>query len=316
MVGAIADLRLQQNKKVAARVSALLDGLSLEKAAPIPDSIKGWDDCGGDPGQYSVSGSARVNAELRAFVKANACATKYDHHQYHYTDVPIAGNEKYGDGRIGRSDQDIVHMIAFCIRVLANREPQPNKRAITKTVAIILLTHYLGDIHQPLHVGAEYFDRNGEPIEPTSKVKWFGDQGGNKLNLFLLIDGKVRALGKFHGYWDGKAVAAAFGDAQDSVIAEKLANTEPKNWKLTGSPESIAEQMANEILPIAREAHRRLAYSKVRIDDSVPDIVAGRAAEIPENDKETYAEWSQMLVTNEIAKAGWRLSAILTEVLK
>lgn len=316
IVGAIADLRLQQNKNAAAKVSALLDGLTLEKAANIPDSIKGWDDCGREAGQYRIAGSDRINAEFRAFVKANACDSEFDHHQFHYTDVPITGREKYKDGKIGRSDRDIVHMIAYCIRVLGNKEPQPNPRAITKTVAIVLLTHYIGDIHQPLHVGAEYFDSKGDPFEPTDVNKGFADQGGNKLNLFLFDGGKIKALGKFHSYWDTKVVTSAFGETPISEIAAAMAKTEPKQWKMKGNPESLAEQMANEILPIAREAHSRLTYSKVRIDEKVPDITAGRAAEKPVTGPDTYTVWSQTVVKDEINKAGWRLSEILTALLK
>jgi hypothetical protein len=312
IVGAIADLRLSTSKQASAKVAKLLDGLSLAEAATLADSIKGWDDCNGNPGQYTVAGGFRINSELRAFVRANSCDGKSSHHQFHYTDVPIAGDEKYDAGKIGRSDLDVVHMIAYCIRVLADREPQPNPRAITKTVAVILLAHYLGDIHQPLHVGAEYFDDDGNAVEPAAGKRWHGDQGGNKLNLFLYESGKVRALGGFHGYWDSKVVDAAFGDTLDSKIELELAKAEPAGWKLTGNPDSLARQMADEILPIAREAHRRLDYSKVRVD-SDGTITAGRALE--RQMPESYAAWSQGVVRLEIQKAGWRLAAILHAVL-
>lgn len=316
LVGAIADIKLQENQKAAAKVSQVLDGLSLEKAANLADSIKGWDDCGGEGGKYFVAGGKRINDELRAFVAANACDSEFDHHQYHYTDVPITGKEKYKDGKIGRSDKDIVHMIAYCIRVLGNKEPQPNPRAITKTVAIILLAHYLGDIHQPLHVGAEYFDAKGEPFTPSYGNKGYGDQGGNKLTLFLLVDGKARSQEKFHSYWDSKIFNAAYGETPISEIAAAMAKAEPKQWKLTGNPESLAEQMANEILPIAREAHSRLAYSKIEIEEKSNDILKGRATEKQVAGQELYSVWSQGIVKDEINKAGWRLSAILTALFK
>jgi hypothetical protein len=47
IVGAIADARLA-NTPTAAKIRALLDGLTLEKAALIPDEIKGWDTKGVD----------------------------------------------------------------------------------------------------------------------------------------------------------------------------------------------------------------------------------------------------------------------------
>ena len=316
LVGAIADIRLKNTKASAAKVSGLLDGMTLELAATIPDAIKGWDDCKREGGQYTVTPSLRINAELHAFVKANPCDGTPTHHQFHYTDVPVTGNEKYADGKTGRNDFDIAHMIAYCIRVLADRETQPNPRAITKSVAVILLAHYLGDIHQPLHVSAEYFDDDGNPIQPTAAKKGRSDQGGNKLNLFMFVDGKVKALGGFHGYWDSKVVDGAFGETPNPEIAAKLAQAEPAGWKLTGSPDSLAEQMANEIMPIAREAHRRLIYSKVRFEPADTDITAGRALEKQEPGLESYKTWSEGVVKFEIQKAGWRLAAILAAVLK
>lgn len=316
LVGAVADIRLKSSRASAAKVSNLLDGMTLELAATIPDAIKGWDDCKREGGQYTVTPSLRINAEMRDFVNANPCGGNPTHHQFHYADVPVTGNEKYADGKIGRNDFDIVHLIAYCIRVLADREPQPNKRAVTKSVAVILLAHYLGDIHQPLHVGAEYFDDDGNPIEPTAAKKGRSAQGGNKLNLFLYVDGKVKALGGFHGYWDTKAVDGAFGETSNPEVAAKLAGAEPAGWKLTGSPESLSEQMANEIMPIAREAHQRLIYSKVRFEAVDAEITAGRGLEKEIPGKSPYKAWSQSVVQDEIQKAGWRLAAILSAVLK
>ena len=47
IVGAIADERLA-NTPTATKIRALLDGLTLEKAAVIADEIKGWDKKGVD----------------------------------------------------------------------------------------------------------------------------------------------------------------------------------------------------------------------------------------------------------------------------
>ena len=90
--------------------------------------------------------------------------------------------------QVGRFEFDIVKMIPFCIRVLKGEVPETNERAITKSIAVILLTHYMGDIHQPLHVGAEFFDANGKPFHPTPQNIGFADQGGNKLTLFTFVE--------------------------------------------------------------------------------------------------------------------------------
>ena len=71
IVGAIADERLA-NTPTAAKVSALLDGLTLEKAAVIADEIKGWDKKGvDDPRSFHYSRHRNVDRQLRDFWRAN-----------------------------------------------------------------------------------------------------------------------------------------------------------------------------------------------------------------------------------------------------
>ncbi|MFL6255927.1 MAG: S1/P1 nuclease [Pyrinomonadaceae bacterium] len=323
LVGAIADKRLEKNPAVAAKVKELLHGLSLKQAATLPDAIKNWDDpnpktCNNTRFDNSpVTEAKQIEDDLRAFLKANLCSSHPSHHEFHYTDVPVFGDEDYDGGTVGREDFDIVKMIPFCIRVLKDQEPQPNNRAITKSVAVVLLAHYLGDIHQPLHVGAEYFDANGNAFEPTSPNEGFADQGGNKLTLFTFFNGKLTSAGKFHSYWDGQTVTNAFGSATSATVAAKLAKSEPVHWKLSGGVETWAKQMANEILPVAREAHTRLAFSKVTTQPHHRDINGGDAKEKkPQPGGKFYAIWAADTVKEEIHKAGWRLAALLEAVLQ
>jgi len=316
LVGAIADKRLAKNKPVADKVGQFLDGLTLEAAATLPDELKSLDDCGRRPSTKPLNASKRINDELRAFLNANLCSGHPSHHDFHYTDVPVFGNEKYADGKIGRSDFDLIHMIPFCIRVLKGEVPETNERAITKSVAVILLAHYLGDIHQPLHVGAEYFDASGNPFEPTPTDEGFADQGGNKLTLFTLVKGKEKSAGKFHGYWDGQTVENAFGTSKTPAIATRLAKQEPANWKLTGGAETWAEELANEILPLAREAHDRLEFKRIKEAAGSKDIASGRGEEKKQTGGTFYAVWAAATVKTEIQKAGWRLAALLEEVLQ
>lgn len=317
LVGAIADKRLtKENQTVKKKVRELLDGLTLQQAATLPDSIKGWDDCRGTPSSAPVTSKTRINDELRAFVQANPCSGNPSHHVFHYTDVPVFGDEKYADGEVGRSEFDVVQMIPFCIKVLKGEEPETNDRKITKSVAVILLAHYIGDIHQPLHVGAEFFDAGGNPFEPTTANKGFGDQGGGRLTLFTLMNGKLVSAGKFHGYWDGQTVQNAFGATLDSKVSQRLANKEPANWQLTGGVETWAEQLANEIMPLAREAHERLEFKNIKIEPGDVDIKSGRAEEKKKPGGTFYAVWAAATAKDEIHKAGWRLAALLEEVLQ
>jgi hypothetical protein len=160
IVGAIADERLA-NTPTGAKVYTLLDGLTLEKASLIPDEIKRWDRKGVDDARsFHYSAHRTIDRQLRDFWRANqpsqgANSPAPSHHWFHYTDVPVAPPQTYCAGATGRSKWDIVHMIPFCIDMLQGRISEQNERKITKTVALILLAHYVADIHQPLHVGAE-----------------------------------------------------------------------------------------------------------------------------------------------------------------
>ncbi len=169
LVGAIADRRVARNQALANKIRQLLGGMTLQRVSTLPDEIKGWQ-CGDNP-----PGANRVTRELRAFVNANCSAPS--HNQFHFTNIPVFGDEDYDDGEVGRNEFDIVHMIPFSIRVLKGEEPETNNRKITKSVAVILITHYFGDIHQPLHVGAEFFDGDGTPFGPTTANRGFARSG-------------------------------------------------------------------------------------------------------------------------------------------
>lgn len=317
LVGAIADRRLTKNKAVRDKVRTLLDGLTLEQVATLPDEIKSWDACGGKtPNNSPVTNRKRINRELRAFLKANLCSGNPSHGEFHYTNIPVTGTEQYADGQVGRREFDVVHMIPFCIRVLRGDIPETNDRAITKAVAVILITHYVGDIHQPLHVGAQFFDTGGNPFQPSTSNPGFADQGGNKLTLFTFVKGKRAPAGKLHGYWDFQTVENAFGDTADMSIAQSLAAKTPSNWKLDGAIEMWSEQLANLMMPVSREAHNRLEYKEIESQTGQQDILSGRAEEKKKTSGEFYAIWAAATTKEQIHKGGWRLAALLEQALQ
>jgi hypothetical protein len=311
LVGAIADRRLAKKQTIANKVDVLLDGLTLERVATLPDEIKGFQ-CGRTGNIEGIPQS--VNRELQAFVDANCSGPS--HNEFHYTNIPVFGDEDYDGGEVGRGKFDIVQMIPFSIRVLKGEEPERNDRGISKMIAVIIITHYLGDIHQPLHVGAEFYDKEGNPFLPTVSNRGFASQGGNKLTLFTFMrGGRLTEAGKLHSYWDGQTVKNAFGDQNDRTVARRLANREPQNWELSGAIETWSEQLANGILPVSREAHNRLAYKDIEIQPGQRDIVSGRCDEKRKRGGQFYAVWASNVVKEQIHKGGWRLAALLENAL-
>src|SRR3989454_829916 len=314
IVGGIADERLA-NTPTAIKVRTLLDGLTLEKAAVIADEIKGWDKKGvDDPKAFHYSAHQKIDKQLRDFWRANQPTHDLNpaapsHHWFHYTDVPVVPVQKYRDGTAGRSKWDIVHMIPYCVDVFRGRVPEQNERKITKPVALILLAHYVADIHQPLHVGAEYFDAQGRPADPDKETSALGDEGGNTFTLEL-SDEPPRRRGirkkNFHAFWDYDAVNALVSqvpgwlpksELQSQIeplkkqLVHEMATQEPRNWRMppNGSLNNYAAMWAYEILPMAREAHERVQFRNVHPQQEEDRVVAaGEAVEKPQLDQLTY----------------------------
>jgi hypothetical protein len=200
-------------------------------------------------------------------------------------------------------------MIPFCIGVLNGTQPASNPRRITRAVAVILLAHFLGDIHQPLHVGAAYFNKDKSLFEPTAQNHGFHTEGGNKLTLSL-ADGTTTNL---HSYWDEAAVRKAFG-SNPSATAAKMAASPPNGWKFPAKVDTWAVRIADEMMPTAREAHARLILTDISLPTSGRKINHGTAGENP--DQPGYAAWCSAQVKTAVHKAGWRLAYILEEALK
>ena len=271
ILGAIADRKLA-GTPTAEKIKTLLDGIPLERASLIADDIKSWDKNGPDDRRgIHFPAHPEIEQQLHDFWKANppspeASDTTPSHHWMHYTDVPVLDAEKYGDGRTGRGNWDVVHTIPYCIGVLRGEIAEDNPRKITRTMAVILLAHCVGDIHQPLHVGAEYFNEAGEPIDCDRGATGLGGEGGNSLSLGqnATAERTRHYYHSFHAYWGLDAVRnltigtpdevpkaereSVYAPAKEKLIADFVAN-EPKIWRTSGDPKTWAEQWANEILP-------------------------------------------------------------------
>jgi hypothetical protein len=341
IVGGIADERLA-NTPAGKKVQQLIDGFTLEKAAVIADEIKGWDKKGADdPTIFHYSRRPQIDAQLRDFWKANPptkdpTSAVPSHHWFHYTDVPLVRLEKYEDGKAGRSQWDVVHMIGYCADVLRGRVSETNDRKITRPIAVILLAHYVGDIHQPLHVGAEYFDKSGKVADPDKDPSALADEGGNSLTLELNDDaprGRGNHKKKFHGFWDMDTVNSLLPVVPDTTPKEErrsimreaqakleheMATQEPANWNMPADMDvnRYAQAWANEILPLAREAHERIGFKQVALfDDAGHVVAAGEVEEKPGDQPGEYRNWADGVVREELHKAGWRLADLLEKCL-
>jgi hypothetical protein len=97
-----------------------------------------------------------------------------------------------------------------------------------------------------------------------------------------------------------------------------MASQEPANWKVPAGLDAsrYAQSWANEILPIAREAHERLAFKQVApLTEENRVVAAGQVEEKPSATPGDYRKWATGVVREELHKAGWRLADLLEKSL-
>src|SRR6185436_4985549 len=184
-VGKIASLRIKP--RTARRIAQILKpGETLASIATWADTVK------------ERMGKTDPDADTNAFLQDIAHNEK--NREWHYDDLPL-DCPSYQACPDFTPDNDIVHMLNICIRTLQGH-PDPN-HPLSERNALRLLVHFLGDIHQPLHIGCGYIDVHGPNgtiliarNPQTIKQKNFpSDNGANQ----LIIDGEKK---KLHSYWD------------------------------------------------------------------------------------------------------------------
>ena len=212
-VGALAD-RLIAGTNAQMQVRTLLGGLTLEQAAVWADCAKGVDPAKNfaytSAGKYpecAIYETPEGEAEMIDFVKRNdtncphAPGDASCHTQYHYTDEAVQ-RKAYQLGDVGTRTFDVVAAITATLHVLKG-EPAPAPFNIKdKREALLLLSHYAGDITQPLHVGAVYLDACGKVVDPMTVPfdASMDTQGGNLVTtLRVATNHRSETL---HATWD------------------------------------------------------------------------------------------------------------------
>ena len=265
-VGALAD-RLIAGTDAEAHVRKLLGGLTLEQAAVWADCAKGVDPrkdfaytSAGKYPECAIFETPQGEAEMSDFVRRNDTNCPREpgdescHKEYHYTDEAIQ-HEHYRLGDVGTRDFDVIAAITATIHVLEG-EPAPAPFDIRdKREALLLLDHYVGDVHQPLHVGAVYLDAQGNVVDPSqgSLARATSTQGGNGITTnHVAASGRAENL---HSRWDAVPESLRSSHVDDAWLT--LARAVPPS---RGPIDGWSTSWADETLARAREALKDLAF--------------------------------------------------------
>lgn len=288
-VGTIAERYLDGTRALKEVRTLLHKDESLARATTWADRAK-------FPDKY-------LNAEMKEFVANNP-----EHHSYHYCDVPFQ-QATYRLGLTGTHPHDIVHIIGISIQVLQAKEDNAeNPLKINKRIALMLISHLVGDLHQPLHVGCSYVDEKDHFVDPETGAKGQPDAGANYFHI------KTRKGAALHGYWDTQTVKMARDHlgSEDFPTAVVKAFPPKPEWDATGPIETWPTQWATNTLSLAK-----LCFQ---------DLVPRDRFLVPKNgDREEHFEWvvtlpatypdrSRDIVEVELSKAGYRLAALLKAI--
>jgi hypothetical protein len=282
-VGAIADT-LIKGHTAQQHVQQLLGTETLSASSTWADQVKGF---------------GEQTDEMDQFRDNNP-----QHGQYHYTDIPFQ-ESVYSEKSVGATNVDVVHAINACVAILQGKPEQQKLFVnVSPKIALRLLVHYVGDIHQPLHVGAGYL-ANTTWVDPnTFKGAHEDDQGGNR----LIWNGR-----KLHLFWDLDAVKIAMTNAQASTPQEYagalLKRPVPK-WHTKGALKDAPFAWATQSLIASKPVHDLKVISHKEVHDR-----RGQHGEWQvEPTHSDYAQTAARLVDQQILLGGYRLANVLETI--
>jgi len=303
--GKLADA-LIAGSPAATQVRKLI-GMSLQQASVWADCAKGVVK-DKTTGKFAYKGAGNFpeckpfetpqeEARMAAFVSRNwtQCDPKSweetCHRQYHYADVAIQ-HDHYQGGLAGTSDHDIVGSINAAITVLKGGHSPASIHLASKREALLVLSHYVGDIHQPLHVEAVYLNPQGQPVDPDQAATFdpaTRTVGGNS----IFDHGE-----KLHAEWDQVPLqlTPSHVDANEVARARAVAPT-------AGDPLTWSAQWATDTIQSADAAFSGVGFAP-------EDTHHHWQASLPDG----YAASRAALQRTQVVKGGARLAQLLQAI--
>jgi len=223
--------------------------------------------------------------------------------EWHYVNLPFSHEgTPVPEGALQKPD--VIWATGQCEAIVKGAAEQPG---VDRDQALVSLLHLVGDIHQPLHVTEHH------------------DFGGNRARISNLKEQDVDLMffkgGNLHFFWDS-AYRREFKDGEVAVSyatpffareapvaghrdARKTVDREAAAIEKKYPPQSLGDVKGGDPASWAIETHA-LGY-----DFAYGKLPAGKPVQL---DKE-YVEASRACAEKQIAVAGYRLAAVLNQLL-
>ena len=312
VTGSIADKLLKPNAKQ--QVQQILNDadtqdLDLRKSGPWGDCVRSVAKHDDGKFRYEVDpdhlefevpctpfNSTRERARIIDYAKRNwTCGQERQCHTlFHFEDIAIQ-RDRFDRSFQGTNDHDLVAAVSAAIAVLTDKPAPPPFSIKDKKEALLMLTHFMGDLHQPLHVGAVFLGADGKLVDPDIAHQIdpaTETAGGNAIqdqNLNL------------HHEWDD--IPQDIGDA---ATRELLADAQvvPASQ---GAIESWPAAWATDTILVAQDAFKGLSFQLVEPPPRVKWSVSF-------DDHMAYLRSMDAIKRKQLAKGGARLAEILNAI--
>jgi hypothetical protein len=194
----------------------------------------------------------------------------------HFINLPRDSKGLASDDTCPQADKCLLTAILNDSKILSSK----SERAKDRLIALKFLGHWVGDIHQPLHVSFE------------------DDRGGNNITV------SGECSGKLHSTWDTCLVEGALGDDVSEAATNLVDAITPEmmtKWTASDHP----MDWANESFAIAEKAKTK--YCTLQAN---PRVCNGPPSKHVDVDAD-YLQVNQPIVKEQLQKAGVRLSRML-----
>ena len=226
------------------------------------------------------------------------------HNTFHFDDVAL---QRGGFDRTyqGTNEHDLVAAIGAAIAVLSDKPipppVPPSSFAFSikdKREALLLLTHFMGDLHQPLHVGSAYLDTNGQLVDPD--LAHHIDPANDTIGGNAIQDQNVN----MHAEWDDIPF-----DIGDSWTRELMATAKLVPAR-AGPVEDWPAAWASDTILVARSAFAGVTFTFKQSTPPDTKLVWLVSFE----DHTAYLWQMDQIKRRQLAKGGARLAQILNAI--
>ena len=311
VVGSVADQLLKPNAKQQVRQ---ILGFDLRTAGPWADCVKSvvrYDDgtfhYEVDPNhlEFEVPCTPFSSREERARIVDYAgrnwfiCSYAPDgfergcHNTFHFEDIAVQRNS-FDRSFQGTSNHDVVAAIGAAIAVLTDKPAPPPFSIKDKKEALFMLAHFMGDLHQPLHVGSVYLDANGNLVDPD--VAHQIDPATETIGGNAIQDQNVN----LHHEWDD--IPTDIGEAATRELLADASALPASQGRIEDWPGA----WASDTILVSHDAFAGLKFELIRTQPNTWSVAF--------DDHVAYLRRQDAIKRQQLAKGGARLAELLNAI--